>query len=214
MRSCHSSVSAHCPVTTKPTMAQSGLKQRLGGRALVEKFWKEVQEDKNGQDKRDRDKVSFFQFSWSPSTSSSSMRASWAYFFPGVWEDQQRGSKGGFEVGLLCCWVHHWLEERHWQVWAHISRHSRLSFGCLGRGEQGGEAKLGEGSNCCTTPTCDASNCQEERGQSSVCRTPHTSLPVVQKMSRLSPEEFEKWETLRTSLRDTQALPFLLLSTK
>ena len=26
----------------------------------MEKFWKEVQEDKNGQDKRDRDKVSFF----------------------------------------------------------------------------------------------------------------------------------------------------------
>ena len=60
VRSCHSSVSAHCPVTTKPTMAQSGLKQRLGRRALVEKFWKEVQEDKNGQDKRDRDKISFF----------------------------------------------------------------------------------------------------------------------------------------------------------
>ena len=33
----------------------------------------------------------------------------------------------------------------------------------MGRGEQGGETKLGKGSNCCTTPTCDASNCQEER---------------------------------------------------
>ena len=42
----------------------------------------------------------------------------------------------------------------------------------FGKGEQGGEAKLGEGSNCCTTPTCDASNCQEERVQSLVCRTP------------------------------------------
>ena len=26
------------------------------------------------------------------------MIASWAYFFPGVWEDQQQGLKWGFEV--------------------------------------------------------------------------------------------------------------------
>ena len=42
------------------TMAQSSLKKRLGGKALVEKCWQEMQEDKNGQDKRDRDKVGFF----------------------------------------------------------------------------------------------------------------------------------------------------------
>ena len=41
-------------------MAQSLLNKRLGGRALVEKCWQEIQEDKNGQDKRDRDKVGFF----------------------------------------------------------------------------------------------------------------------------------------------------------
>ena len=43
-------------------MAQSTLKKRLGGRALVEKYWQEVQEDKNGQDKRDRDNVGFLLF--------------------------------------------------------------------------------------------------------------------------------------------------------
>ena len=37
VRSCHSSVSAHCPVTTKPTMPQSGLKQRLGRKVMLEK---------------------------------------------------------------------------------------------------------------------------------------------------------------------------------
>ena len=72
VRSCHSSVSAQSQ-PTKPTMAQSTLKKRLRGRALVDKFWHEVQEDKNGQDKRDRDKVS--------TSPSSSMRASCAYIF-------------------------------------------------------------------------------------------------------------------------------------
>ena len=46
--------------TTAPTMAQSSLMKRLGGKALVDKYWQEMQEDKNGQDKRDKDKVGFF----------------------------------------------------------------------------------------------------------------------------------------------------------
>ena len=56
----------------------------------MEKFWKEVQEDKNGQDKRDRDKVSFFSSILMITIHIIIINESiMGIFFPGVWEDQQ-----------------------------------------------------------------------------------------------------------------------------